>query len=68
MTEKGEGILVAIIGSDQQFPSQRGSDTAKSLDEAFILALDQAAATSAEIEFSKTGITYAWSRRRVELR
>jgi hypothetical protein len=59
-------VLAAIIGADRQLPFACGSAAAMSLDEAFDLALSRAAATHAEIAFSRAALADAWSHRKAE--
>lgn len=59
-------VLAAIIGADRQIPFACGSAAAMSLDEAFDLALSRAAATHAEIAFSRAALADAWSHRKAE--
>jgi hypothetical protein len=59
-------VLAVIIGVDRQLPSARGSAAARSLDKAFDLALSRAAATHAEIAFSRATLAENWSCRKAE--
>jgi len=59
-------VLAAIIGAARQLPFAPGSTVAMSLDEAFDLALSQAAATHVEIAFSRAALADAWSHGKAE--
>lgn len=57
-------VLALIIGVNRQLPFARASAAAMSLDEAFDLALNRAAAAHAEIAFSRLALANAWSHRK----
>lgn len=59
-------VLVVILASDSQLPAPRGPVAARNLEDAFPAALEKAASTQPEIEFSKSAIADLWSRRRAE--
>lgn len=66
MATGGSRVLAAVIASDRQLPSTRGPAAARSLDQAFRLALDQGAKEDPEVAFAKGAITGVWSRRTTE--
>ncbi len=56
-------VLAVVIGADRQLPCLRTSATAKTLNQAFNLALDHASKLHAEVAFSRTAIVDAWAHR-----
>lgn len=63
MAKGGSKVLVAVIASDQQLPLPQGVAVARSLDQAFRLALDQSAKEDPQVAFAKEAIVRMWSRR-----
>lgn len=63
MAKGGLKVLVAVIASDQQLPFPQGVAAARSLDQAFRLALDQSAKEDPLVAFAKEAIIRMWSRR-----
>lgn len=59
----GLEVLVAVIGLDRQLSSPRAYSTAKCLEDAFAIALKNAAKAHPEIAFAKDALADAWSQR-----
>lgn len=63
----GSRVLVVVIALDRQMPSPRGPAAARSLDDAFRLALKQGTKNDTELAFAQKAIIEVWSRRRTDL-
>nr|WP_298124117.1 hypothetical protein [uncultured Pseudoxanthomonas sp.] len=59
----GPEVLAAVIATDRQLPSPRGLAAARSLDQAFRLALQHGVEADPELAFAQEAIVEVWSRR-----
>ena len=59
----GLTVLVALLSFDRQLPYPRASTTARCLEDAFSLVLENAAKDQPEIAFAKGAITETWKHR-----
>jgi hypothetical protein len=59
----GLEVLVTVIGVDRQLPSPRDYATAKCLEDAFTIALSNAAKAQPEVAFAKDALVSVWSQR-----